>query len=257
MHDPVLVVTGSDEDPTPYVEALKSAGLPTERIRVTVPTPETRREARHLAAGAAGMVLCGGGDLHPKHYGEEPLEGVKLELEEDRDALELELMAGARESHTPVFAVCRGFQLVNVFLGGDLWQDLPRQLPGSLLHHLSLPKDALVHTVEVVEPGNWLGEVLSRETALVNSRHHQGVRRLAPDLEAVGRAPDRLVEAVALAHSRWWLYGVQWHPENLLPMALGRALWRGFAHAVEAGEHARPDSGPGHPEGTTPVLESP
>lgn len=247
MHDTVLIVTGRNEKPDHYVEACKTVGIPAERLRVIKPSPEIQRDARHLAAEAAGLVLCGGSDIHPRYFGEAEIPEAQLDIEEDRDEMEWEILEGAREADTPVLGVCRGAQVLNVFLGGDLWQDLPRQKPGSLLHHLSYPRDALVHTITVTAPDTWLGDLLARETALVNSRHHQGIRRLAPDLIAVGHAPDHLIEAVSLAGDEWWVQAVQWHPENLVPMAQGRALWRGFAAAVERHERLRHDFGPADP----------
>jgi len=243
----ILIVTGVHEKPGAYVEACKAVGLPADRLRVLIPSPEINRDARRLAAEAAGVLLCGGPDLHPRYFGEEAIPEAKLEIEEDRDEMEAEVFVGARAGRTPVFGVCRGAQILNVFLGGDLWQDLPLQKPGALLHHLSNPPDALVHTVTVTARDTWLGDVLARETAHVNSRHHQGIRRLAPDLVAVAHAPDHLIEAVSLAGHDWWVHAVQWHPENLVPMGQGRALWRGFATAIEEHEHLRHDFGPADP----------
>lgn len=230
----ILLATGVREKPGNYVRALTSVGVAEERIRVLMPSPEVNRQARRLAASAAGLVLCGGPDIHPRHFGEEELPGDRLTIEEDRDAMELELLAGAREAQTPVWGICRGLQVINVFLGGTLWQDLPTQLAGSLLHHQSHPADALIHHVEATSTETVLGELLAREHALVNSRHHQGIKELAPGLVEVGRAPDRLIEAVSLVDGGWWLHAVQWHPENLVPMAQERALWASFAAAAEA-----------------------
>lgn len=257
VQDPVLLVTGRSEKPGAYIEACKAVGLPAERLRVVVPGPEVNRDAHNLAAEAAGVVLCGGVDLHPRYYHEEPIPEAHLEIEEDRDELELAIFEGARAARTPVFGVCRGAQVLNVFLGGDLWQDLPRQRPGALIHHLSLPPDALVHEVRVTAPDTWLGDLLSRETTLVNSRHHQGIRRLAPDLIEVAHAPDLLIEAVSLAGHDWWLQAVQWHPENLIPMFQGRALWRGFAAAIGHHESLRHDFGSAGPHPATLQSSNP
>ena len=255
MEDSVLIVTGSGERPGNYVEALKTAGLPAERTRVLTPETEPSTssrgaaDARRLGARAAGVVVCGGGDPHPSLWGEEPLEGVRFHLEEDRDALEREVLTGAREARTPVFGVCRGMQMLNVFLGGDLWQHLPHQLPTAGGHYRSRPADALVHPVEtngvhMEGSSGWLRDLLAREATLVNSRHHQGVRRVAPELEAVGWAPDGLVEAISHRSPEWWLHGVQWHPENLLAMAQSRRLWRGFVEAVLARDGGSDGGGP-------------
>jgi putative glutamine amidotransferase len=188
-------------------------------------------------AGAAGLVLSGGVDIAPERYGEAARPDARLELYPERDALEWELLAAARERRVPVWCVCRGLQLANVFLGGTLWQDLPTQLPSLVPHEVSVPVDSLAHTVRVAAPETHLGERLSREKVLVNSRHHQAVKDLAPGLTAVAWSPDDLIEAFELFNetdesASWWLRGVQWHPENLTAMALHRSLWADFARAT-------------------------
>ncbi|HVS02326.1 MAG TPA: gamma-glutamyl-gamma-aminobutyrate hydrolase family protein, partial [Thermoanaerobaculia bacterium] len=151
-----------------------------------------------------------------------------------RDTLEWELLAGAREGATPVFGVCRGLQILNAFLGGTLWQDLKLMWPGSLLHDLSFPRDALIHTLQVVDPEGELGALLAADASLVNSRHHQAVKVLAPELHAVASAPDGIVEAAVGTVPGWWVWAVQWHPENLMMLAEQRALWERFAREVAA-----------------------
>ncbi len=235
---PVLLSGSSGPKAEIAAAALRSAGLAAERIRVLLaggPGTADAGELRRLAAGAAGLLLLGGPDVDPRTFGEEPLPEARLEVEPERDALEWALLEGAREAAVPTWGICRGLQVLDVFLGGTLWQDIPTQLPGAQLHDLSYPRDALIHPIEVTAPDTPLGELLGRETALVNSRHHQGVRRVAPGLTVVGRAPDGLVEAFALAGSDWWLEAVQWHPENLMALAQQRALTERFLAAVAAG----------------------
>jgi putative glutamine amidotransferase len=126
----------------------------------------------------------------------------------------------------PVLAVCRGIQLLNVAMGGTLWQDIPSQLGGDLLHEQSAPVNDRWHGARV-EPGSLLAEVFGTETLSINSFHHQAVRDVAPGLRAVAWAEDEVVEGVeGVSHP--WLVGVQWHPE------------RGEAHAPE-GDERDPD----------------
>lgn len=227
----ILVTASTPQKAAPLIAALVACGVPAERVRGLLPADS--REARKLAAGAAGLVLGGGPDLHPSHYGEEPLAGARLAIQPDRDALDCEALAGAREAKVPVWGICRGMQVANAVLGGTLWQDLPSQLAGSLLHDLDHPHDALIHGVEVTDSETRTGAILARELALVNSRHHQGIKDLARGLVVVGRSPDGLIEAVELADGGgWWLRAVQWHPENLVAMAQQRALWDEFLAAV-------------------------
>lgn len=232
MDGKILITSAPGEKPQNYARALMRVGVPEDRLQVVMPADVTSEEAAEMAARAAGIVMTGGPDIHPRYFREEPLPEANLAIEEDRDAMEWAILEGARSAKTPTWCVCRGFQVANAFLGGTLWQDLPSQLPGSFLHHQSHPDDALIHDVTVVSRATWLGEVLARETALVNSRHHQGIKDLAQGFVALGHAPDGLVEAISWTADDWWLHGVQWHPENLTAMAQERALWEHFAGAV-------------------------
>lgn len=220
-----------------YVAALELAGVPDEAIRVV--QPEKGVDYRELGAEAVGLVLAGGEDVEPERYGEEEIPEAQVSVLPERDEMELALLAGAREAQVPVWGVCRGIQVLNVFLGGTLWQDLALQLPTQVLHQLSNPNDALIHAVRVDDPTVTLGMLLAHETALVNSRHHQGVKDLGGGLVPVGHAPDGVVEAVYLESESWWVRAVQWHPENLIAMAQQRALWTAFARKIgfENGNH--------------------
>jgi putative glutamine amidotransferase len=230
-----IVVSCSYEDRAqPYLEALRLIGVEDEDIVLVTPQRLPPRDAPALAAEAGGLLLCGGPDIEPHHYGEEPHPHANLTLMPERDAVELGLLAGAREAKTPTFGVCRGLQVTNAFLGGTLWQDLKLMWPNAVLHDLSFPRDALIHPVEAVPGESELGDLLSREPSLVNSRHHQAIKELAPALEAVAVAPDGIVEAVAGRDPDWWLWAVQWHPENLVTMASQRALLERFRDQVAA-----------------------
>jgi putative glutamine amidotransferase len=226
----ILVSTASEEKAQPYVEALLAVGVPEERLLVV--TPADVEAAGALASEAAGLVLCGGADVEPERYGETMLAGANVEVVPERDALEWALLDAARDGLLPVWGVCRGFQVLNVFLGGTLWQDLPTQHPTSVNHDVSETPETLAHTVQVVVPGAPIGERLSREVPRVNSRHHQAVKRMAEGFHPVALSPDGLVEAAFLDRRDWWVRGVQWHPENLVFLPQQRALWADFVRAA-------------------------
>jgi putative glutamine amidotransferase len=248
---PILVSASTAAKAVTTVAALRRVGVPAERIQVLLPDAahaahgtNTTDAVRRRAAAAAGVVLSGGPDLDPRLYGEEPLPGGNLCILPERDALDLELLEGARQGRVPVWGICRGMQVLNVFLGGTLWQDLPSQLPEAGEHDLPPPLDALAHEVRVGAPETRTGDILGRQTALVNSRHHQAVRDLAAPLVPVGFAPDGLVEAVELAaDDGWWVRAVQWHPEDLVSMPQQRALWDDLVAAIDAFTAAAPEAG--------------
>ena len=226
----ILVATSTDEYSGPYVAALRAVGVPEERIRVVGPHSEV--PLQELAAYAKGLVLCGGADVAPERYGEEVLPHAHVDMTPERDEMEWSLLDAARHAQTPVWGVCRGLQVLNVYLGGSLWQDLPTQVPSQVDHTVADTPDVLAHTVRVLEPEAPLGERLARDVPMVNSRHHQAVNRLAEGLVPVALSPDGLVEAAFLDDGGWWVRGVQWHPENLIALSQQRSLWVDFVEAA-------------------------
>lgn len=222
----ILLSTAAEERAAPYLEALTQAGLQAERLRVVTP------EAPANGLEIAGLVLCGGADVAPSLYGEATLPEAGVEIVPQRDAAEWALLAATQEARRPVWGVCRGLQVLNVFLGGSLWQDLPSQRPSPVEHSLKEPPDLLAHAVRLTAPDAPIAARLGGEPALVNSRHHQAVKRLAPRLLPVAESPDGLIEAFVLEDPEWWVRAVQWHPENLTALAPQRALWTDFVEAV-------------------------
>ncbi len=134
---------------------------------------------------------------------------------EDRDRTEMYLLQQARAMDLPILGICRGLQVINVAMGGTLYEDIQEQRPGAIQHqYFGLrPRDHRAHLVEIL-PGSLLCDVLGQSTPGVNSLHHQGIRELAPGLTASAYAPDGLVEAFEVPGSRFTL-AVQWHPEWL------------------------------------------
>lgn len=169
---------------------------------------------RDYAEHLDGLVLQGGADVSPRAYGEEPLQ-PEWNGDPVRDAYELELLHEFLEARRPVLGICRGMQLINVALGGSLWQDLPSQCPGAVAHE-SADYDRNRHSVTFVEAGQlsrWYGNVARGE---VISIHHQAVNRLGRDIAVEACAEDGTVEAIRW-QGRGFVFGVQWHPEFHLP----------------------------------------
>ena len=137
---------------------------------------------------------------------------------------------------TTLLGICRGIQLLNVYFGGTLFQDLPTQHPQGIDHRLPPASARPVHTVELVT-GTPLHDLLHREKLPVNSTHHQAIRRLAPRLEVMALSEDGLIEAVYLPDYRF-VWGVQWHPElNYAEEASSRRILDAFAHACQLPAH--------------------
>lgn len=157
---------------------------------------------------ADGLILSGGGDVDPGLYGEERTI-LCGEADALRDAMEMYLCRRALEMDVPVLGICRGLQVMNVALGGTLYQ----HVPGASLHSRSDAPAQAVHTVRMAE-GSLLQAILGEKTIGVNSRHHQGIKIPAPGLKPQAFAEDGLVEAAAMPGKRFFL-GVQWHPESM------------------------------------------
>jgi putative glutamine amidotransferase len=164
-----------------------------------------------------GLFLPGGVDVDPSVYGE--ARGPYCERTDPaRDWTELLLVRWAIAEAKPVLAVCRGAQLLNVAVGGSLYQDVGTQHPAAIKHDYfpigGRRRDELTHEVRIAA-GSRLGQLLETEALSVNSMHHQGIARLAPGLLAVATSPDGLIEGVESADGHFVL-GVQWHPEDLV-----------------------------------------
>ncbi|MCG5031436.1 gamma-glutamyl-gamma-aminobutyrate hydrolase family protein [Mesosutterella sp. OilRF-GAM-744-9] len=158
-----------------------------------------------------GFIAPGGCDVAPHFYGEEPRRGLGRTTPV-RDAFEIGIIRAARSQGLPVFGICRGLQVINVALGGTLYQDIPTELPGSFVQHSQkAAPDRPVHHVSI-EPGSRLAAIFGEE-AFVNSRHHQAVKDPAPSLAVAARAKDGVVEA--LESGDGLVSAVQWHPEDL------------------------------------------
>ncbi|OGL29258.1 MAG: hypothetical protein A3G44_10165 [Candidatus Rokubacteria bacterium RIFCSPLOWO2_12_FULL_73_47] len=195
---------------TAYVRAVEQAG----GVPVLLPPPLGAAARDGLWARLDALILTGGGDVDPRHFGE-PRHPTLAEVSEARDTLELELTRRALAQGLPLLAICRGIQVLNVALGGSLYQDV-RSDPGSpLAHSQAERRHQPTHQVKV-QAGSRLAAVLGALEVDVNSFHHQALARLGRGLAAVAWAPDGIVEGVEPAGGDPFVLGVQWHPEDLV-----------------------------------------
>ncbi len=173
---------------------------------------------RSIYENLDGLLLPGGADVDPGSYDEQAhprTEGT----DPPRDDVELKLVEWALEDGLPILGLCRGCQIVNLALGGTIYQDLEHEFPGAIKHdylpRAGYARDRLSHDVRLVE-GSRLSAIVGEPTMPVNSMHHQGIRDLGRGLVAVAIAPDGLIEGIELpAHP--FMIAVQWHPEALSP----------------------------------------
>src|SRR6184192_4174545 len=187
--------------------------------------------------GLDGLILTGGDDVGPARYGE-AAHPKTVEAEPARDEFEIALVNGARAQQLPLFAICRGIQVLNVACGGTLVQDIPTQVAGALAHSLACPPNqsyTLAHEVWLEKdslPSRLMRERLADADACeVNSRHHQAVKAVAPGFVVCATAPDGVIEAIEDPAQPFCL-GVQWHPENFFRTGEFRPLFEGFLDAA-------------------------
>jgi putative glutamine amidotransferase len=190
-----------------YVKAVaRAGGLP------LVLAPVDAASIPALLERLDGLVLSGGSDVDPAHYGETPHPKLGPVFRE-RDDFELALCREALRRHQPTLAICRGHQVLNVATGGTLVQDLPSEASGGGVDHdPDTERAARVHAVKILD-GTRLRRLLGRESVTVNSFHHQAVRTLGQGLVATAWADDGVVEGVE-DPARPFVVGVQWHPES-------------------------------------------
>lgn len=249
MKKPVIGLTPSHNIETGEIHmgprclrAIEMAG----GIPLVLPVEIEEDDLRQLAEQLDGILFTGGADPHPFFFGEETLTGCG-EISVKRDTMELALLSLAMEYRKPIMGICRGIQMINIGLGGDIYQDIPSQVNRELpIAHRQPPMCyGPSHTVTVT-PGSMLADICETAAAAdiaassangavcgihmpspvrssgespriclqVNSSHHQAVRRIAPGLSVCAKAPDGIIEGIEMKDYPF-LLGVQWHPEYL------------------------------------------
>jgi putative glutamine amidotransferase len=210
-----------------YFDALEAAGATPLGISASL-SESTLRELFDLCDG---LCLPGGPDVQPTLYGEEIRADCSVEVDPELDRAEMLLARWALEVDKPLLAICRGAQVLNVALGGTLWQDVGAMLATEHNHYPPSTRGEVTHHIEVM-PASRLHTIAGDERVDVNSMHHQAVRDLGRDLVVSARAHDGLVEAVEHPGRRF-VVGVQCHPEELyLERLWARRLFQDFVAAA-------------------------
>lgn len=210
-----------------YTDALAAAGL----VPLVLP-PIDPIVAIASLTDVAGLVLTGGEDIDPEHFGQ-AAHAETSAPHQRRDSYELALAREAHERRIPTLAICRGAQLVNVALHGTLVQDIPSQRPGPIDHNQTDRRTERVHPVSI-EAGSRLSRILGTTTIATNSSHHQSVDAVGRGLCVTAQTADGIIEALEPTDPAWWMLAVQWHPEELTatPEDWDRRLFAAFGDAV-------------------------
>ncbi|MEM7345286.1 MAG: gamma-glutamyl-gamma-aminobutyrate hydrolase family protein [Chloroflexota bacterium] len=215
-----------------YLNALVMAG----GIPFLIPLNLDAPAFRALYEMADGILLTGGGDIDPTFYNQAPQTEL-LAVQADRDLLEITLARWAAAEGKPMFAICRGSQVLVVAGGGTLCQDIPSQMPDATLHNYiydaegALPNDYLAHEVTLTA-GCRLAEILQSDQVWTNSLHHQAIQNVQDPMMITGYSSDGIAEVVELPDHPFYC-GVQWHPELLTEQEATQRLFRAFVVACE------------------------
>lgn len=231
---PIIGITTSMEtDETTYtvnrhnVKAIIRAG----GIPVMLPYLLVEEDVAQIADQLDGLYATGGYDIDPTLFGEEPHPKLGTIIPA-RDAFEIALMKQLLKMDKPVLGVCRGCQILNIAVGGDMYQDMYAQVDRDLLQHKQqAPTGHASHYVDVVND-SLLYELTGTDKLKVNSRHHQANRNVPGSFQISGTASDGVIEAIESRTHKFAL-GLQWHPENMMMAddAASRNIFQGFISA--------------------------
>ncbi len=207
-----------------YVNALEFVG----GIPVMLPICKKFETVATLLGSLDGVLISGGNDVSPECYGEKPVEECGTTVT-DRDEQDIAIMQYvASKTEMPLLGICRGLQVMNVALGGSLYQDLCKE--GFRQHSREdSPMNKPVHTVRL-ERGTRLFNIYGQEVLQVNSYHHSAVKNLAPECVVAGKSEEGVVEAIERRGNRFFL-AVQWHPEMMYDDTKQQELFKAFVEA--------------------------
>jgi putative glutamine amidotransferase len=213
-----------------YTDALIQAG----GVPILIPSNLTDEARKVFSGHMDGILFSGGGDIAAEQFNGIQHPRVN-NVDPERDSFEFSLLHTFIHENKPFLGICRGFQVVNVGLGGTLYTHIEDQMPGAIKHdyYPDFPRTFLSHHVGLEET-SFLANILGQKDLSVNSLHHQGIKLISPKLKPVAYAPDGLVEGVELPNHPFGI-AVQWHPEWLTDQPATRRLFRAFVEA--AGGH--------------------
>lgn len=233
---PLIAILGPVDDErsvnllNTYSAAIESSG----GAPVLIPYTESEELISHYVKVCDGVLFSGGCDIEPKRFGEET-KATCGNIQKNRDALEFFFFKKAFEEKKPIMAICRGIQVINVALGGTLYQDIPTEIPSEIPHRQKEPRSMPSHEVKILSDTP-LMELIGKERMTANSFHHQAIKALGEGLEVMALADDGIIEAVYY-NGENYILGYQWHPERLCAIDEdNKALFDDFLSVCRKGE---------------------
>lgn len=195
---------------TTYTDVILEVG----GIPLIIPIVNDKKTINKYLDLIDGLLFTGGEDISPLIYDENPIKEV-VDISYDRDSMELELFKRAHERKLPILGICRGLQLINVALGGTLYQDIHAQLPFALGHVSTYDLSGGYHSIEIIND-TILYDVLGVRKIDVNSNHHQSIKNLGNDLRINCFSKDGIVEGIESIKNCSFILALQFHPEEMV-----------------------------------------
>jgi putative glutamine amidotransferase len=200
----------------------RAGGIPVPILGIEISIPD-------LVKALDGFVFTGGDDIDPRFYREKPLSDARVSISPDqRTQFEIKLFKAVIKAKKPVLAICYGAQLVNVALGGKLYQDIGLQVPNPIKHGASKPGEKVFHDVDVFE-GTLLSHIVGVSRIRVRSAHHQSVKNPGKGLHLSAVSHDRVIEALE-PRTKNFLLAIQWHPEKTPNDRYTKKLFKAFVN---------------------------
>lgn len=193
-----------------YFNAVQRAG----GAPLIIPSVTDENTISEYAKFLDGIVFSGGHDVWPPRFGEEPLRQV-VEITHERDQLEFDLFQKVYEAGVPILGICRGLQVVNIALGGTLYQDIYSQVDKVGGHSFGYNPEDVYHSIHI-EDSSLMKEIYGESIVYVNSEHHQAIKDLGRDLKVTSRSADGIIESIESTNDKFVL-AVQYHPEAIAP----------------------------------------
>ncbi|MCD7898950.1 MAG: gamma-glutamyl-gamma-aminobutyrate hydrolase family protein [Bacteroides sp.] len=191
-----------------YSESIiKAGGIP-----VLIPVTESENTLREILARIDALILSGGDDICPSYYGEDAIEELGA-VNGRSDIYDLLLIKIADELNLPVFGICRGLQVMNVYYGGSLYQDIPTQHPDTTVNHKQTEKSNVATHRVILLPGSLIAQITEQTELMTNTHHHQAIKTVAPGFKVTAWTTDHIPEAIESTSDKP-IWGVQFHPEG-------------------------------------------
>lgn len=241
MSKPLILISGDTDKESHFIKKTYCAAIKTAGGEVVIVPACSDETIDRILSIADGLLLSGGNDINPESYREHIAAHNHGTIDAPRDSLEHRLIEGALRRKLPVLGICRGHQVLNVYFGGTLFQDIPSEIPNAISHQVDHALTGLyeVHDISI-EANSMLATIIPEPHVQVNSIHHQAVKQLGDNLRVSAQTSDGVIEGIE--HTSYpFLLGVQWHPE-ILDDQHAKDIFTAFISAAQKRNTALPES---------------